>query len=141
MMAVSTTNKWWTYYTLMQLTFTMNITLTNKMKHRCTGINRMWISRSEFKRLTDIFNTVRWTINKVCRFTNTFNISTTQTDIITLYRMITYIFTVVHSNTRDRRQTCMWWTRHYTNKRFTWQNRRPSFRLKNIIWLKREHTL
>ena len=35
----------------MQLTFTVNTTMTNNMEHRCTGINRMRIRESECKNL------------------------------------------------------------------------------------------
>ena len=119
---------------------TMNIMMANKTERRCTGINRMWITRSEFKRFTDIYNTIRWTNNVVYSFTNTFNIITTRTDRITTYRTITNVLIVTYSNRRDRRQTCMQWTRCSTNKRSTWQKSRLSIRLKNIIWLKRKHT-
>ena len=88
-MAASTIDKRWTYYTLKWLTFTVNISTSNNTRYRCTGINRLWISDSEFKRLTDTYNTIRWTSNRLCRITNTFNITaTTRTDRITTYRTI-----------------------------------------------------
>ena len=80
------------------------------MERRCTGIKRMWNSGSEFKWFTDICN-IRRTNNRVCRFTNSINITTTRTDRTITYRTITDVFTFTKSNRRDRRQTCMRWTR------------------------------
>ena len=121
---------------------TMNIMMANKTERRCTAINRMWISRSEFKRFTDIYNTIRWTNNEVYSFTNTFNIITTRTDRITTYRKITNALTVTYSNRRDRRRTCMQWIRCSTNKRSTWKNSRLSIRLENITdWRGSIHAL
>ena len=57
--------------------------MTNNTEPRCTGINRMGMSGSAINRFTDIYNTIRWTKNKVCRFTNTFNVTTTGIDGIT----------------------------------------------------------
>ena len=59
----------------------------------------MWMSGSGFKRFTDVYNTIRWTNNIVCRI-NTFNITSTGTDRITTYRMITDVLTVTYSNRR-----------------------------------------
>ena len=47
----------------------------------------MWITGSEFRRLNDIFNTIRWTNNRIYRFTNSINITTTRTDRIEQLRM------------------------------------------------------
>ena len=115
-----TIDKQWTYYTFTKLTLTVNITMTSNAERRCSGIDRMWISGSEFKRFTDICNIIRWIKNRVRRFTNSINITTTLTGRITMYRTITDIFTVTYSNRRDRRWTCMWWTRCCTSKRFMW---------------------
>ena len=41
------------------------------------------MSGSAINRFTDIYNTIRLTKNKVCRFTNTFNVTTTGIDGIT----------------------------------------------------------
>ena len=79
---------------LLQLTFTVNVAMTSNTERRCTGVKRMWISRSEFKRFTDICNTIRRTNNRVCRFTNSINITTTRTDRTAMYRTITDVFTV-----------------------------------------------
>ena len=76
--------------------------------------------------------------NRVWKFPNTFNITNTQTDRIRTYRTDMDAFTVTYSNRRGRRQTCIWWTRCCTNKRFLWQNRRPSIKLENKTWLKRK---
>ena len=38
----------------------------------------MWISGSEFRRLTDICNTIRWTNNRVFRFIDSINYSNWQ---------------------------------------------------------------
>ena len=74
------------------------------MEQRCTGIIRMWITGSEFKRLTDICNAISWINNRVLRLTNSINI-TTRTDRITTYRRIKDVFTVTYSNRSDRRKT------------------------------------
>ena len=116
-MVVSAIDKRRTCYTFTQLTFTVNIMMTNNTERRCTGINRMWISGSEFKRFTDICNTVRWTNNRVFNFSNSINITTTRTDRVTTYRTITDVSTVTHSNRRGRRRTSIRWTRCYTNRK------------------------
>ena len=103
---------------------------------RCTGINRMWMTENTYNIFTGIYNTTRQTSNRVSRFTKTFNIAIHYWN---LQNYIVFTVTCRYSNSRDRRRTCMRWNRCCTNKWFTWQNRRPSIRLKNIIWLKRKH--
>ena len=138
-MAASTIDERWTYYTLKWLTFTVNISTSNNTRYRCTGINRLWISDIEFKRLTDTYNTIRWTSNRLCRITNTFNITaTTRTDRITTYRTIwmflpleTAIGGTVDENSCDGPDVAQ--TNNLREKR------RPSIRLQNITWLKKKH--
>ena len=166
-MAVDAIDRRWTYYTFTNLRLrwilpwltTWNVDVLKsiecelvgvqwilwwltKRKRRCTAINKMWISRSEFKRFTDIYNTIRWTNNGVYSFTNTFNIITTRTDRITTYRKITNALTVTYRNRSDRRRTCMQWIRCSTNKSSTWKNSRLSIRLENITdWRGSIHAL
>ena len=44
------------------------------------------MSGSTFKKLTGTHITIKWTNNRVCRFTNTFNISATGTDRFKMHR-------------------------------------------------------
>ena len=71
------------------------------MERRCTGINRMWITGSEFRRITDISYTIRWTHDIICRFTNSINITT-----IERLRMFLQLGTAI--GWTGQKQACDW---------------------------------
>ena len=97
----------------------------------------MWDRGSEFKKFTNIFDTIRWTNYGVYRFSSTFNITTTRTDRIATYRTITDVLQLrtaigVTGDELECDGTDVVQTRDLRGKI------KPSIRLENI-WLKRKH--
>ena len=114
----------------------MNIAMTNNTGRRCTGVNRLWITGSEFRRLTDICNTID---EPTTGYTGLLTLSTllllerTKLKDIEQLRMFLQLRTAMGGT--GEKQACYGPDVAQTSapSRFTRENRRPSIRPENII--------